>query len=112
MSFTCHSDIGKIKLMFIKHVQRAFISNEHIEEYWAALNYLGKPNLEEAITEYAHFQSVLKNNGAEILDFHEDQLANMDSVYCRDASIATNQGMIICNMGKPGRANEPSGQQK
>ena len=31
----------------------------------------------------------------------------MDSIYCRDASIATNAGVIICNMGKQARANEP-----
>lgn len=31
----------------------------------------------------------------------------MDSIYCRDASIATDHGIIICNMGKSGRAQEP-----
>ena len=36
----------------------------------------------------------------------------MDSIYCRDASIATNKGMIICNMGKPARANEPEAERK
>ena len=36
----------------------------------------------------------------------------MDSIYCRDASIATSKGMIICNMGKEGRRNEPIAQQK
>ncbi len=112
MSFTCHSDIGKIKSMFIKNVKQAFVSDQHIEKYWAALNYSGKPNLGEAITEYADFESVLKNNGAEIFNFPEDGLVNMDSVYCRDASVATNKGMIICNMGKAGRVNEPSVQKQ
>ena len=36
----------------------------------------------------------------------------MDSIYCRDAAIATAQGMIICNMGKEGRKNEPLAEQK
>ena len=31
----------------------------------------------------------------------------MDSIYCRDASIATDNGMILCNMGKPARKPEP-----
>jgi N-dimethylarginine dimethylaminohydrolase len=31
----------------------------------------------------------------------------MDSVYCRDASIATDFGIILCNMGKEARTNEP-----
>jgi N-dimethylarginine dimethylaminohydrolase len=34
----------------------------------------------------------------------------MDSIYCRDASIGTDFGMILCNMGKSGRVNEPFGQ--
>jgi N-dimethylarginine dimethylaminohydrolase len=34
----------------------------------------------------------------------------MDSIYCRDASIATDFGVIICNMGKEGRINEPKAQ--
>ena len=36
----------------------------------------------------------------------------MDSIYCRDAAIATNGGMIICNMGKAARTNEPLAEQK
>jgi N-dimethylarginine dimethylaminohydrolase len=36
----------------------------------------------------------------------------MDSIYCRDAAIATSKGMIICNMGKEGRKHEPLAQQK
>jgi N-dimethylarginine dimethylaminohydrolase len=36
----------------------------------------------------------------------------MDSIYCRDAAIATSHGMIICNMGKEGRKNEPLAEQK
>ena len=35
----------------------------------------------------------------------------MDSIYCRDAAIATNKGMIICNMGKAARNNEPLAEQ-
>ncbi|MBS1575767.1 MAG: hypothetical protein JST09_10735, partial [Bacteroidetes bacterium] len=33
-------------------------------------------------------------------------------VYCRDAAIATDKGMIICNMGKEARKNEPFAEQK
>jgi N-dimethylarginine dimethylaminohydrolase len=36
----------------------------------------------------------------------------MDSIYCRDAAIATSKGMIICNMGKEGRINEPAAQER
>src|ERR1700693_6163128 len=99
MSYTAHSEIGKIRRLFIKNVQQAFVNEAHIEQYWATLNYSGKPDFRKALNEYETFQSILKEQGAEIFFLPEDGSVNMDSVYCRDASIATNQGMIICNMG-------------
>lgn len=112
MSYTCHSDIGKIKSVFIKNVTQAFISNSHIDNYWRELNYLGKPSLENALKEYDSFESILKMEGAEIFHLPEDASVNMDSIYCRDAAIATNKGMIICNMGKAARINEPLAEKK
>jgi N-dimethylarginine dimethylaminohydrolase len=107
MNYTSHSDVGKIKSLFIKNAQQAFVSDSHIDQYWSALNYLGKPDLNLALREYDTFQSILKAYGTEIYFLPEDHSVNMDSIYCRDASIATNNGMIICNMGKAGRMNEP-----
>ena len=112
MKYTAHSDIGKIKTLFIKNAREAFISDAHIEKYWRELNYLCKPDFAAAINEYTSFQSVLDKQGAVIFDFPQDGSVNMDSIYCRDASISTNQGMIICNMGKEGRKNEPEAQRK
>jgi len=112
MSITCHSDVGKIKSVFIKNVEKAFISQDHIDRYWKLLNYSDKPNLDNALTEFAAFQSALQRNGTEILFLPEDAGVNMDSIYCRDASIATDKGMIICNMGKATRINEPLAEKK
>lgn len=112
MNYTAHSEVGKIKTLFIKNVQQAFVSELHIEKYWKDLNYLSKPGFSAALEEYESFQSILKMNGAEIHFLPEDSSVNMDSVYCRDASIATNKGMIICNMGKPERMNEPPAEKK
>ncbi len=108
MKTTCHSEVGKIKSLFIKNVQQAFISDAHIEQYWKQLNYLGRPGLNTAMEEYKIFESILQHQGAELLALPQDDLVNMDSIYCRDAAIATDGGMIICNMGKAARKNEPS----
>src|SRR5450432_4229123 len=110
MSFTCHSEIGKIKSLFIKNVREAFISDAHIDQYWKDLNYTSKPDFGKALTEYAFFQSVLHLHGAEIFNFPEEATVNMDSIYCRDAAVATDKGMIICNMGKAARMKEPFAQ--
>lgn len=112
MNITCHSETGKIKSMFLKKAQQAFISETHIEQYWKKLNYLSKPDFNAAGQEYEIFQSVLEQTGAEILFFPEDATVNMDSIYCRDAAFATNLGMIICKMGKAGRIHEPLAEKK
>lgn len=112
MNNTCHSEVGKLKSLFIKNAQQAFISDSHLEQNWRSLNYLGKPDMGYARREYNFFQSLIENHGAELHFFPEDSSVNMDSIYCRDASIATNKGMIICNMGKASRINEPLAEKK
>ena len=64
--------------------------------------------MQTAVDEYTVFETILKEQGATVLHFPEDASVNMDSIYCRDAAIATNKGMIICNMGKAGRVQEPA----
>jgi N-dimethylarginine dimethylaminohydrolase len=110
MSQLAHSEFGKLKTVFLKKASAAFINEEHIQQYWESLNYLGKPYMTQALTEYDAFENILKEHGAEVLYFPEDDSVNMDSIYCRDAAIATSHGMIICNMGKDGRKKEPAAQ--
>jgi N-dimethylarginine dimethylaminohydrolase len=106
--YTAHSETGKIKSLFLKNAAQAFVNEAHIDQYWKKLNFLGKPDYQSALKEYEKFQSFLKMEGAEIHSLPRDPEVNMDSIYCRDASIATNKGMIICNMGKKARAHEPA----
>ena len=107
-----HSESGKLTSLFLKKASAAFINDAHISKHWASLNYLEKPLIEKALAEYEAFEKILKDNGSQIFYFPEDSSVNMDSIYCRDAAIATTKGMIICNMGKEGRKNEPLAQQK
>lgn len=112
MKTTHQSEFGKIKSVFIKNVRQAFVSDETISNQWKALNYLGKPDLSKAEEEYKKFEALLRGEGAELHYFPEDSNVSMDSIYCRDAAIATDAGVIICNMGKPARANEPEAERK
>ena len=107
-----HSESGKLNSLFIKKASAAFINDAHITKHWEALNYLGKPDIDKALAEYIAFEKILIDNGAQVFYFPEDASVNMDSIYCRDAAIATSKGMIICNMGKEGRKYEPLAQQK
>lgn len=112
MNSSCHSETGKLKSVFIKQAEQAFISEEHIDQYWKQLNYLAKPDFKKALDEYKNFESILQQEGAELFYLPQDETVNMDSIYCRDAAIATNHGMIICNMGKAARKNEPMAEKK
>lgn len=112
MDSTAHSETGKIKSLFIKKVQQAFISDAHIDQYWQQLNYLGKPDINIATNEYKNFEAILQEHGATIYYLPQDETVNMDSIYCRDAAIATSKGMILCNMGKAARMQEPLAEKK
>jgi N-dimethylarginine dimethylaminohydrolase len=109
---SAHSEFGKLKTVFIKKALAAFINDEHISKYWESLNYLGKPDILKALAEYDAFEKIFFDNGTEVLYLPQDSSVNMDSIYCRDAAIATDRGMIICNMGKEGRKNEPAAEQR
>jgi len=106
--FTCHSEYGRLKSVFLKHVSDAFVDDLTINNNWEQLNYLDAPDLPKAKTEYQQFIQLLKSQDTDIHFLPPDNATGMDSVYCRDASIATNAGMILCNMGKPLRNTEPA----
>lgn len=112
MKLTCQSEFGKIKTLFIKRVGEAFVNEALIAKEWKALNFLSKPDLQKAREEYKLFESLLNKGDTEIHSFPHDNSVSIDSIYCRDASIATDAGMIICNMGKPTRAAEPAAERK
>lgn len=109
---SAHSESGKLKSVFIKKATSAFIDDAHISKHWEALNYLGKPDINIALQEYDAFEKIFIDNGTQILYLPQDDTVNMDSIYCRDAAIATDRGMIICNMGKEGRIKEPAAEQR
>jgi N-dimethylarginine dimethylaminohydrolase len=104
---TCHSEYGKIQSLFVKKAADAFHSSGYIDQQWQELNYVGKPSFSGSVSEYAAFEAILNSYAEQISCFPINTSVTMDSIYCRDASISTNKGMIICNMGKALRNNEP-----
>ena len=61
MQVTAHSETGKIKSLFIKTAEQAFIDEKHIDQYWEKLNFLSKPDFGNALIEYTAFQSILES---------------------------------------------------
>jgi N-dimethylarginine dimethylaminohydrolase len=109
---THHSEYLPLKTVYLKSVKNAFISEETLNLQWKELNYLSKPSFEKALKEYDDFISIFNGNNIETRFFPNNITVKMDSIYCRDASIVTDFGVIICNMGKEGRINEPKAQKE
>lgn len=112
MKHTSHSEYLPLASVYIKTVADSFIDEDKLKAEWKELNYLSKPDLLASKIEYIAFEGILKNQEVDIKYFPMDRLVSLDSMYCRDASIATDHGMIICTMGKEERSLEPEVQRK
>lgn len=110
MKQTHHSEYLRLQSVFLKSAKNAFISDIHLSEQWRDLNYLSRPDFDLALDEYQNFENCLINANVGLHFFPQDKSVTIDSIYCRDASIATDFGMIICNMGKKARQPEPHSQ--
>ena len=110
MKETHHSEYLKLASVYLKSAESSFRSEKKLTKQWKELQFLTKPNFEESLKEYHAFQLFFTNKNIETCFFPADQKTWIDSIYCRDASIATDFGMIICNMGKKGRIQEPKAQ--
>lgn len=106
MKKTCHSEYGKIKSILIHPAKNSFVNSSRIQEQWKRLNYLSAPDYALALKEYDYFQQLLEQTGATIFTLPTSKNTNIDAIYCRDTSLATDVGLIIGNMGKAARKNE------
>jgi N-dimethylarginine dimethylaminohydrolase len=98
--------------VFLKRSADAFVSDSVLDRDWKRLHYLARPDLTAANLEYKMFEGLISGTGAQIRHFPEHGQVSMDSIYCRDASIATDRGMILCRMGKEARDTEPEAQER
>ena len=110
MKETHHSEYLKLASVYLKPAENSYHSEKQLTKQWKELQFLTKPNFEESLKEYHAFQLFFTNKNIETCFFPADQKTSIDSIYCRDASIATDFGMIVCNMGKNGRIQEPKAQ--
>jgi len=110
MKLTHHSEYLPLESVLVKKAALAFRSQAFVDEQWKELNYLNPPDFEISKSEFQGFESWLNGNVTEVRSFPGVDGVTMDSIYCRDASIATDFGMILCRMGKQARMPEPQAQ--
>jgi N-dimethylarginine dimethylaminohydrolase len=111
MSLLSQSDVGPIKRLLLKHPRDAFENEAAIDRQWQKLNYLGPPDFTRAVDEYDRWVELLKGFDIELHFLPRQEDVGIDSLYTRDASIVCKKGIILCNMGKAERRNEPRAQE-
>lgn len=102
---TAHTEYDRLSDVFLLSPEVSFKSQHDIHRQWRSLNFLYEPSYEQALEEYKFLEKLISQSGCHMHYF--PRASGLDDVYCRDASIATDYGMILCNMGKASRSKEP-----
>ena len=104
--FNCNNMVDPIKSIILKHPKDAFINQNKIDSEYRSLNFFGAPDFKESSKEFEQFTKILNSFNIKLYFIGEDDLATIDSIYTHDPLIISNNGAIICNMGKKNRISE------
>lgn len=99
--------VNSVKRILLKHPRDAFLSQQKINCESKKLNYPSPPDLDLAIKQYDLFVKLIKSFGSEVYFLPADNNTSLDSIYTHDPCTMTNNGLIVCNMGKLKRSTEP-----
>ena len=106
MRFGCQDMVTQVRRILLKHPKDAFIDQSKIDRQSSELNYSTIPDFDIACKDYDNFLNIIKSFEPEI-HFLPASDTSLDSIYTHDPCIITNSGVILCNMGKEQRSNEP-----
>lgn len=107
---TCQSDVGPLRRVVLMSARDAFSSQAEVDRLWHRLNFTGPPDFELAVDEHEHLVETLHGFGIETVFLPPADDGTLDAIYVRDASVATDRGIVLCNMGKEARRAEPAAQ--
>ena len=106
MRFGCQDMVTQVRRILLKHPKDAFIDQSKIDRQSSELNYSTTPDFDISCKDYDNFLNIIKSFEPEI-HFLPASDTSLDSIYTHDPCIVTNSGVILCNMGKEQRSNEP-----
>ncbi len=99
--------VDPLRRVIMKSPVTAWKNTNNVKKYWKDLNFISQPKFDKAVFQFNQLTSLIESFGTEILMLPKNDETNLDSIYTHDAGIATSEGIIICNMGKKIRKNEP-----
>lgn len=112
MKTGAESMYDKLESILIKRPEDAFISQKHIDENYEKYDYLGRPIFEHVLSDFASFESILKENVRNVYYLPKDTHVGIDSIYAHDPLEVTEKGAMYFQMGKELRKNEPEATRK
>lgn len=102
------NETSQIRRVLMKHAKDAFVSQEKLASEWRSLNYLAEPDFKKACAQSDALADILIELGCSIEWLGADEAVGIDSIYVRDNAIASDNGLVLCRMGKEARRPEPS----
>lgn len=105
MKFGGQSMINPLKKIFLKSPK----DQPENTELWKDFGYFHMSDLKQAIREHEELAGLLKGDGVEVILAQEAQKGSntlLDSIFVFDDVIMTNNGAILCKMGKKLRERE------
>lgn len=102
------NEYGRIKELAIRPARAAFRNQAKATAEWQDLRFHAEPDVEEAIREYETLLSIYNDAGIKLHELPQDDALTLDAIYVRDAAIISPRGLVLCNMGRDSRNNEPS----
>ena len=104
--FNCNNMVDPIKKILLSHPKNAFFNQNKINSEFKELNFFDAPDYNESLNEYEAFIDILKFHDIDLYFLDKNNTNTIDSIYAHDPFIISNDGAIICNMGKKNRISE------
>ncbi len=101
------NEVDRITRVALRRPQEAFAGPSRVAGQWRSLGYAGPPHFEKAVAEFERLCEIIAAAGARIELLPGHRRLTLDSIYVRDALVATPTGVILCRMGKAARHAEP-----
>lgn len=100
-------EVSTLTRVALKHARDAFASQAALSAQWQALGFTAEPDFHRAADEYDAFARVFVDAGVDVRWLPRDDRVGPDSMYVRDATALTPNGLVACAMGKRLRLPEP-----
>jgi N-dimethylarginine dimethylaminohydrolase len=107
-SYGGHSMVGDLLRVLVCAPAAAGWSDPEKARHWQELGYFHSPSFVKAQTQHREMTEVLGEMEAEIIFLPEGGNLSPDAVYAHDASLMTDHGAILMEMGKVARRGEPA----